>query len=507
MPISFSEITATRVPGQRVEIDSSRAVQGASALPYRCLLIGPATDAGTETATKSLITITDPDQVGAKYGFGSALHQMAEAFYRSAAGTEFAVMASAREAIATATNKATVTLTVTASGAKSGTIYLYIGGQRVTVAVTAADSATTIATSIKNAITPASGSSEYPDLFVTAAVVDSVVTLAAKNVGTFANELDVRCNYYAGEAFPSGVSVAVGSVSGGSGDPDISSGSPSLIDNMGDEWYQAIVCAYNDTANLSALHTELERRFGAMLSIDGVLFVAKSDTVTNLVTRYDVSSNGENSKHFSVMGATSVPTTPWEFAASVAGKVCAHLRTGNGAESLPFQTGACTGVLPPAESDRLIESEQDLLLNSGVSTFQVNGGRVLIQRLVTNYQQNASGAPDTSWLDVNTRFTAMYLRYDWITYLSIKYPQAKLTDDGTRIAPGQKVMTPSIAKSEAIARFRVWEELGLVEGFEQFKADLIAERNSADVNRMDWMISPNFVNQFRVGATRMSFVL
>ena len=89
----------------------------------------------------------------------------------------------------------------------------------------------------------------------------------------------------------------------------------------------------------------------------------------------------------------------------------------------------------------------------------------------------------------------------------LRYPRHKLADDGTRFGPGQAIITPKIGKSEAIARFELWEELGLVEGFEQFKRDLIVERNAQDVNRLDFLLSPDLMNQLRVVGAQIGFLL
>jgi phage tail sheath gpL-like len=59
----------------------------------------------------------------------------------------------------------------------------------------------------------------------------------------------------------------------------------------------------------------------------------------------------------------------------------------------PFQTLALPGVLPPAQADRFTRQERDLLLRDGISTFTVDqGGNVLIERVVTTYQTNASAS-------------------------------------------------------------------------------------------------------------------
>lgn len=512
MTIEFNEIGKKRVPGHRVELDNSMAAPTGAGLPYKALLIGPATDAGTETDTKTLIDVYTADEVGAKYGFGSFLHLMAKAYFSASRGVPCAIIASAREALASATSKAGGSISISVTTATAGTLYIYIAGQRITVPVTAGQAANSIASAIKEAITPASGTSEYPHLPVVAAingVNDYQVDLTAKNIGAIGDDLDVRMNYYAGESTPSGVTVTISAMSGGSSDPDLGSGSPSLIDNLADNWYQIWASAYTDTANITNVHDELVRRMDGNVAIDGICFMGDHDTVSNLVTKWDaIDGSGKNSEHLCVPDAGNYLSPPFEVAAAAAGAAIRHLRRGPGNESKPFATLPLYGIVGPAASSRRLESEQETLLNSGVSTLRVDAsGTVRVQRLITNYMQNAQGAPDESWLGVNTRFTAMFLRWDWDTYLTSKYPQAKLTGDDTQIGPGQSVMTPKIGKSEALARYRYWMTLGLVEDFDGFKETLLSERSGIDVNTMDWMMEPNFVNQFYASRTRMRFRL
>ena len=49
--------------------------------------------------------------------------------------------------------------------------------------------------------------------------------------------------------------------------------------------------------------------------------------------------------------------------------------------------------------------------------------------------------------------------------------------------------------------------MGLVENAEQFKRDLICERNATDPNRLDWLLSPDLVNNFMVGGVKIAFLL
>jgi phage tail sheath gpL-like len=174
----------------------------------------------------------------------------------------------------------------------------------------------------------------------------------------------------------------------------------------------------------------------------------------------------------------------------------------------PVQTLELPGVVAPRVADRFIFTERDALLRDGISTARHNdAGATFVERVITTYQTNASGAEDVSYLDVETMKTLAYLRFDLRQLIALRFPRHKLADDGTAFARGQAVVTPGTLRAEIIARFKQWEAQGLVEGVDQFKADLIVRRSPTDPNRVDAMLPPDLVNQFRVLAAQIEFLL
>ena len=103
--------------------------------------------------------------------------------------------------------------------------------------------------------------------------------------------------------------------------------------------------------------------------------------------------------------------------------------------------------------------------------------------------------------------TLSYLRFSMRAWLAQKFPRYKLADDGTNFAPGQAVVTPAIVRAELIAWARECERNGLIENLDKFKRDLIVSRNTQDRNRLDALIPPDVVNQFRMFAGKIEFVL
>jgi phage tail sheath gpL-like len=117
------------------------------------------------------------------------------------------------------------------------------------------------------------------------------------------------------------------------------------------------------------------------------------------------------------------------------------------------------------------------------------------------------GVDDVSYLDIETMRTLAYLRFSVQYRITSRYPRHKLADDGTPIAPGQAIATPKTIRLELIALFMDWMDAGLAENLGQFKEDLIVQRNTSDKNRVDAIIPPDVINQFRVFAASLQFRL
>lgn len=484
--ISFNQIPINiRTPGHFIEIDGSRAQQGLPVMPHKILVLGQRLSTGAVAAGVPT-RITSAAAAEAAFGRGSMLCRMFAALKGANDWTESWGLALDDAGAGVA---ATGTVTLTGPATAAGTLRLYVGGVRVEVGVAAADTANAVATALAAAV---NAKSELP---VTASANAAVVTLTARNKGEAGNEIDLRLNYWFGDATPAGLSAALVAMASGTGNPDLAS----AITAMGDEQYHTLVMPYTDAANLALLEAELAARFGPMEMKEGHAFAAKHGSHGTIQTLGD----GRNSPHLTIVGGQKSPTWSPEIAAVVAG-----LDAYETDPARPRQTLAMVGVLAPRPEDRYTRTERNLHLFDGIATYTVDAGGVCrIERLVTTYQENASGVDDTAFLDVETLRTLAYLRYSVRSRIGLKFPRYKLADDGTPIAPGQAVVTPSVIRAELVALFQEWMEAGLAENLAQFKRDLIVERNGSDPNRVDAVIPPDVINQFRVFAASVQFRL
>ena len=359
------------------------------------------------------------------------------------------------------------TITVSAASTAAGTISLYLAGRRVAVGLSGATTTAAIATAINTAILAAGGAANGV-LPVTSAVAGSVVTLTNRNGGA-SSDIDVRHSYQPDESLPPGVGLAVAAGTAGATDPDITD----ALDVVEDERYNVIVHPYNAAATMLALESELSARWGPTRQHDGVAFTGYRGTAAAATTY----GNARNSPYSSVMPISNSPTSIVEWAGAIGGAVALSAASD---PALPFQTLPLRGVLPAPLANRFGHAERETLLSDGMSTHTVDRtGRVSIERMVTTYQTAPGGAADDAYRDANTLFTVSLLRASFRQRFSAKFARYKLADDGTRFGPGQRVVTPSTARAEAIGLFRQWERAGLVERADAFKDGLVVERNTS----------------------------
>ncbi len=484
--ISFNQIPIDiRVPGQYIEMDNTLALQGLATMPNKILVLGQrlATGSVAEAVVKRILSASQGEDY---FGRGSQISNMITALKNANDYTDCYAVALDDDAAGVA---ATGTITLGGAPTASGTLCLYIGGQRVRIAVASGAALADIATALAAAI------NAETDLPVTAAAVDAVVTTTARNDGENGNYIDLRINYQTGETTPTGLTVTIVAMSGGSGNPDIST----ALAAIGDEQYHTIIMPWVDAANLTELETMLDDRWGPMIQKEGMFFACAPGSHATATTL----GESRNSQFGCYMGAQGSPTLP-EVIAAVVGAVDAYEPD----PARPRQTLKLEGIKAPREEDRYTLSERNLHLHDGISTFMVDaGGNVLIERLITSYQTNAFGVEDISYLDVCTIRTLAYLRYTVRARIALRFPRHKLADDGTAFDPGQAIVTPSSIRAELIALFKEWMAAGLAEDIEQFKTNLIVQRNSLDPNRVDAIIPPDVVNQFRVFAASVQFRL
>ena len=489
--ISFNLIPVDiRTPGQYIEIDNSKAIQGLPTQTRRLLVLGQRLAAGS-VAAEIPTRILNKDQAEDYFGRGSLLHDILSALKEVNETTEVWAVALDDNGAGVA---AAGSIAIGGAPTAPGTLNLYIAGILVQVAVASGEANSVTATNVNAAI------NAKTILPVTSAVDggdDKQVNITSRHKGETGNDIDIRVNYFQGQVLPKGLTATIVAMVNGAGNPDVAD----AIAVINDDQFQSIIMPWTDAANMLVLENELSDRFGPMEQTWGHAFAAIANTHAGLSTY----GSARNSAHSTVIGIDDSPNPPWVWAAVLAGTVEFHSSID---PARPFQTLELQNLLPPPEEKRFTRAERDLLLHDGISTFTVDaGGRVYIERVITTYQTNTFGVEDISYLDYNTVATVDYIRFAVASRIALRFPRYKLAGDGTNFAPGQAVVTPKVITAELVGLFRELEQVAIVEDFEQFKKDLIVVRSDADPNRVNCVYPPNIVNQFRVFAAAIQYRL
>lgn len=474
-------------------MDNSQA-NSAQAL-QRTLVIGQMLTTGSAVANTA-VPCGSAQMAVELAGAGSMLAEMTRVYMDNDTGGDVYLLP-----LADGDAAATGTISVSSPPTANGVLSLYIAGTHVPVTVVTTDSVTTIGTDIAAAI------NAVPSLPVlaasTVAAGTATVTLTAKNKGDAGNAIDLRMNYQGsagGERTPTGMTVTLTAMTGGAGIPDLTDALASLKDKT----FDFIILPWSDTTSLDTLKmfmNDSTGRWSYQKQIYGHVFATATGTYGQLTAK----GEARNNQHESLMGVFDSPSPPWLWSAAYTGAVAGSLRTDPGR---PVQTLPVYGVLPPPDLSRFDQPERNNLLHSGIASYTVqDDGTIQVENLITTYQKNAYGAPDNSYLEVETLFTLMYVTRDLKTLITSKFGRMKLVDDGTRFRAGAPIVTPKIIKGGLLSRYTQLEFEGYVQDSDAFAAGLLVTKNKDNPNRVDVLWDGVLVNQLRIVALINQFRL
>ncbi|CNL60770.1 phage tail sheath subtilisin-like domain-containing protein [Yersinia proxima] len=492
MTIPFTHIPSNlRTPLFFAEFDNSQA--NTATTTQRTLIIGQMLNSGTLPADVPVL-VSSVATVAGQCGAGSMLHgQMAAYLANDIAGEIYILPLADTEAMVAATGK----ITVTTQASATGVISLYIAGIRVQVAVVATDEVATVATALTAVINTTTS------LPVTAAAVDAVITLTAKNKGAHGNTIDLRLNYLGsagGETTPDSLVLAFTPMAGGAGAPELDD----ALANLQDRTFDFIINPYTDTASLNKIKEFLSDNTGRWSYAEqlyGHSFVAQSGTYGQLTAAGEL----RNDQHASLLGVNGSPTPSYIWSAAYVGAIAQSLRNDPGR---PLQTLVISGVLAPPLASRFTLTERNNLLHSGISTVTVaDDGTVQVENIITTYQKNKYGAEDDSYLQIETLFLLMFVTRFLRTQVTSKFARMKLAADGTRFAPGSAIITPNVIRAELIAQYQTLEFNGYVQDAKGFAKGLIVEKSASNPNRVDVLWTGVLINQLRIFAVLNQFRL
>lgn len=495
--ISFSEIPYNiQVPGTYYEVRPNYSQSGLLSYPAKALIIGQMITTANDTAPDGAGTISvgnaTPNvpypvyslgQAQALFGAGSIVAQMVQSFLLANPWLPLDVIGVADAAGAT---QATGGFSISGTATANGTLSLSVGGIFVQVPVASgqiAGSVTVSAGQLVGELCPIDATGD-------------IGALKCVNAGTLGNTIDLRVNPQAGDVTPPGLTVTATPFTGGATDPSIAN----ALSAIATSWYTDIVMCFNDTANVTLLEEALATRYQAMGKLDAQAYRAIAGTPGTM----QGAQGAYNSQYASVIGFQNPLNPTWVIAAAYAG-VCSYNLANDPSRQL--RDLALPGIIAPAAVDQFTETERNILLAAGISTFNVQvDGTVTIERAVSEYLLASGGVPDTSWHDIMVAKTMSRIRYDWVGYVSLTYPRNKLADDGTLAAEfDPTVVTPSRLQSSWAGRSQVYAKLGWIEHSTALAKQAVFVRDLTDPNRVNARQQVQIIGNLMVLAGRLEF--
>ena len=433
------------------------------------------------------------------FGEGSMLERMIARFFDGNTIQQLWAMAIPRPAAAT---KAAGSIKIASQQQSSGTLTRYIAGQRVQITVYQTDTMQTVAANLAAAV------NALTTLPVVAAVdgIDATkVDLTCRWHGLTGNDITLVSNYLGtngGEVDPLGLTTIATPMAGGTGTPDLTA----AISAIQSKEFVHAALPYSDTASLQVTDAEFgfgpTGRWSFVRQQYGWVYNARRDTYAGLL----VWGLAQNSPVISTgMIEVPAPTPVWEFAAAY----CAQGAAGfTDDPARPLQTLEMPGCLPAPVDQQFSQGQRNNLLGCGLAAFGVApSGNPMILREQCQYQRNQYGQGDTAFAKLSTLAILRAFSIRVRQAITSKYPRHKLGQDGTNYGPGQKIMTPSLAKAELVTIARKGEYDGLIQNVAAFKAALVVEIDDNDPDRLNVLLAPQLMGQLRQFNTLLQFRL
>ncbi|OEJ15475.1 hypothetical protein BFL38_14400 [Brachyspira hampsonii] len=444
-----------------IETENKDPNTSISSIPRKMLVLGSA-DTSYLGAKDKIISISKAKQAE-RFGVGSQLHQMLKGIFDTS--LSFEVYASAISEAEDA-SEATADITVTGTATKNGTIYIYIGGIRVSVNVKTGEDASQIHNNMITAI------SSVLDVPVKAADGTDKVTLTSKWKGKTANEITLSqgINEEETNAMPEGISLTFSSetLEGGLGDVSLEK----VLSEFDSTYYTSIATAFTDTENLNLLMDRSEELFSATekrgFYVVGGYNEKESDYISLVENR--------NDKYYCAFWAEQSITPKYMIAALACRSIENSL-----AESVAVAFGgAIDGIIAGKSPYRKFEEIDDIVRKGGSYSVYNSYGEVLFKDTFTTYKTADDGSESNAYSFLQTIGKLQVLQYEMNDVFSkAPYYKAVLVSDEASVRSDVNAVKPKTAKATLTTLIRDWEGKGLLNNATSSIENITAQIGSA----------------------------
>ena len=273
--------------------------------------------------------------------------------------------------------------------------------------------------------------------------------------------------------------------------------------NIGDTDDDTFVLSDNGNATITALKTELDRRWGANVNLDGHAIDAFKGTLTDI----NAHLADKNSEHISTLCVPATTKAPsFLLAAALAGVASREFSLD---PARPLNTLVLRGVKATRGIDFNIGARDTILTEGGSTSRKQPSGELSLERVVTNYTENVDGVADNSYTDIMTPYSLMYIKRRYNSELTSKFGRTKLVDGDTfsRVTNRPGTTTLNEVKITFISIYDDLIEEGIVENKEFFASTLVVEKDTTDPTRVNVVMQPDLVNSLQQFNVTIRFAL
>lgn len=414
-------------------------------------------------------TITTAAEAGRVYGFGSPIHlavlELLPENGQGVASIPVTVYPLDKNISGT---KSTATICIFNSATDSHSINIRIGGVSSSqIGIPTGTNSTEAAVFISNAI------NATPSIPVTATASGNDVVITSKWSGTSAN--GIKFEILGDAAFTSGLTYAIESTSGGSGNPDIA---PAL--NFGSTWHTLVVNLLGtlDTVALEKIEQYGISRWESLTSKPFVSFTGRNESDLNIATA--IPDNRSADYINAQISAPDSPSLDFVIAAAAVAKIAmiadSNPPQGYGGRSLPTLT-------PGAPGGQWNYAARDIAIKRGVGNTIVQDSEIYLNDVVTFYHPEGEINPAFRYVVNIIKLQSLIYTLNRLGRQQMWQSVPLLPDDqATRNTAARSPKSIKAAIFQVIDR---WALDALISDPEFSKENAIVEINTQNPNRLD----------------------
>lgn len=459
MTITASTIAA----GVGASVSNTQFAPTADVLARKMVVIGTYDPLITTITDEVPALVTSEADAAATYGRGFMLHRLVRAAMAGSVNSETWVIPQAEPGGAV---QSAGTVTATGPSTAADTLYLYVAGELVAVALDSGDSSDDIATKIAAAIT---ADLDSPITAVVNGVTTNQVDVTAKSAGPWGDAIKITTNENFGEKDVPGVSLAIVAMSGGSGLATIAD----ALDGMGtgdnanlnhftelahgnlqDQTSLTSISTYNGVGNspVGCYAKTVARPFRSLVGD----VAAGSAGLSALITLADANKSDRTN------GVLPVPGSP-DHPAEIAAKALGVMQFLNATRAEETAYGkVLPEVTPGALADQWTSdiTVRDTAVKNGISTTVEQGGAIVLQNMMTFYRPDSIPASSNGYRSQrNISIIQNILDSTKTNFQGEKWLGATIVEDKSRVTNAtsrQKARSVEDVRDDALALAEAW---------------------------------------------------